>query len=119
MNIKCDSDEARRWIKDRSVKYTQDLQEEKTLRDREVDDLKANVTDLVEKRRVKLEEFEAERASLLASHEEEIAKLNAEVSAAAAVTGVASPAVIAAPSAKPTASAAPSRYASGAGTASA
>ena len=31
MNIKCDSDEARRWIKDRSVKYTQDLQEEKTL----------------------------------------------------------------------------------------
>ena len=31
MNIKCDSDEACRWIKDRSVKYTQDLQEEKTL----------------------------------------------------------------------------------------
>ena len=50
------------------------MQGEKTLRDREIDDLKANVMDLVEKRRVKLEEFEAEKASLLASHEEEIAK---------------------------------------------
>ena len=31
MNIKCDADEATNWIKNRSVKYTKDLQEEKTL----------------------------------------------------------------------------------------
>ena len=31
MNIKCDTDEATKWIKTRSVKYTKDLQEEKTL----------------------------------------------------------------------------------------
>ena len=31
MNLKCDADEATKWIKTRSVKYTKDLQEEKTL----------------------------------------------------------------------------------------
>ena len=31
MNLKCDVEEAIKWIKDRSVKYTQDLQEENTL----------------------------------------------------------------------------------------
>ena len=31
MNLKCDADEATKWIKNRSVKYTKDLQEEKTL----------------------------------------------------------------------------------------
>ena len=31
MNLKCDVDEATKWIKTRSVKYTKDLQEEKTL----------------------------------------------------------------------------------------
>ena len=29
MNLKCDADEATKWIKTRSVKYTKDLQEEK------------------------------------------------------------------------------------------
>ena len=31
MNLKCDVDEATKWIKTRSVKYTKDLEEEKTL----------------------------------------------------------------------------------------
>ena len=31
MNLKCNADEATNWIKTRSVKYTKDLQEEKTL----------------------------------------------------------------------------------------
>ena len=31
MNLKCDANEATNWIQDRSVKYTKDLQEEKTL----------------------------------------------------------------------------------------
>ena len=31
MNLKCDTNEATNWIKNRSVKYTKDLQEEKTL----------------------------------------------------------------------------------------
>ena len=31
MNIKCDADEATKWIKTRSVKYTKDFHEEKTL----------------------------------------------------------------------------------------
>ncbi len=31
MKLKCDADEATNWIKNRSVKYTKDLLEEKTL----------------------------------------------------------------------------------------
>ena len=31
MHLTCDADEATKWIKTRSVKYTKDLQEEKTL----------------------------------------------------------------------------------------
>ena len=31
MKLKCDADEATKWIKNRSVKYTKDLPEEKTL----------------------------------------------------------------------------------------
>ena len=31
MKLKCDVDEASNWIKTRSVKYTKDLKEEKTL----------------------------------------------------------------------------------------
>ena len=31
MDLKCDANEATNWIKNRSVKYTKDLQEEKTL----------------------------------------------------------------------------------------
>ena len=31
MSLKCDANEATNWIKNRSVKYTKDLQEEKTL----------------------------------------------------------------------------------------
>ena len=32
MNLKCDTNEATNWIKNRSVKYTKDLQEEKLAR---------------------------------------------------------------------------------------
>ena len=31
MRLKCDADEAKQWIKDRSAKYTFDLKEEKTM----------------------------------------------------------------------------------------
>ena len=76
------------------------MQGEKTLRDREIDDLNANIADLVEKRRVKLEEFNADKASLLSSHEEEIAKYKSEIAkfqedaAAGPATGAGSPPVI-------------------------